>query len=147
MYQQRVPVLCPDHFPDGFRRVVAQIADDIAAALPSLHPELRVEVGDLTDRPLLTFTVWFDHVRRAAFGLPVRMLKAGVEQLQRDLAAKLQDVFVEEYGRPLPPCPGHQHPLAPEVRASAGGQHRAVWQCPYDPGHWSCRIGDYRVGG
>lgn len=146
MYDQRVPVLCPDHFPDGFRRVVEQIADDIAAALPVLHPQLRVEVGDPAQRPLLIFTVWFDHVRRAAFGLPVGMLKAGVEQLRRDLAAKLQDTFVEEYGRPLPPCPGHDHPLAPELRAHVDGGPRAVWQCPHDPGHWSCRIGDYRVG-
>jgi len=141
MDSPRVPVLCPDHFPDGFRRVVAQIVDDVAAPLPVLHPELRVEVGDPAERTLLTFTVWFDHVRRAAFGLPVRMLRAGVEQLKRDLAERLQDAFVEEYGRPLPPCPGHQHPLTPEVRDVA------VWQCPYDPGHWSCRIGDYRVDG
>jgi hypothetical protein len=141
MSSSRVPVLCPDHFPDGFRRVVTQIVDDIAAALPSLHPELRVEVADPTGRSLLIFTVWFDHVRRASFGLPVRILKASMEQLRGDLAAKLQDAFVEEYGRPLPPCPGHEHPLVPEVRDAA------VWECPYDPGHWSCRIGDYRVGG
>ena len=147
MYAPRVPVLCPDHFPDGFRRVVTQIVDDIAVALPVLHPQLRVEVSDPTERPLLTFTVWFDHVRRTAFGLPVRMLKASVEQLQRDLAEKLQDAFVEEYGRPLPPCPGHEHALVPEVRASPDEERRAMWICPYDPGHWSCRIGDYRVGG
>ena len=144
MYAARVPVICPDHFPEGFRRVVGQIVDDIAAALPTLHPELRVEVGDPAERPLLVFTVWFDYVRRAAFGLPVRLLKASMEQLQRDLAARLQDAFVEEYGRPLPPCPGHQHSLVPEVSNEQGS---AVWQCPYDPGHWSCRIGEYRVGG
>ncbi|QUQ70292.1 hypothetical protein [Kutzneria sp. CA-103260] len=141
MFGARVPVLCPDHFPDGFRRMVERIVDDVAAALPVLHPELRVVVGDPTGKPLLTFTVWFDHVRRAAFGLPVRMLKANVEQLRRDLAERLQDAFVEEYGRPLPPCPGHEHPLVPEVREVA------VWQCPNDPGHWSCRIGDYQVAG
>ena len=147
MHSPRVPVICPDHFPDGFRRVVEQMVDDVAAALPRLHPELRVEVGDPADRPLLTFTVWFDYVRRAAFGVPVRMLNASVEQLRRELAGKLQDVFVEEYGRPLPPCPGHQHPLAPAVRDVPDQGAIAVWQCPYDPGHWSCRIGDYRVGG
>ncbi|MEV6606796.1 hypothetical protein [Kutzneria sp. NPDC051319] len=141
MHPSRVPVRCPDHFPDGFRRLVAQIADDLAAALPRLHPELRVEIGDPADRPLLACTVWFDHVRRAAFGLPVRMLNAGVEQLRRNLAERLQDVFIEEYGRPLPPCPGHEHPLVPEVRDAA------MWVCPNDPGHWSCRIGDYRVDG
>src|SRR5206468_1666162 len=64
MQPQRVPVRCPDHIPDGFRRMVAQVADDIAAALPALHPELRVEVGDPGERTLMTFTVWFDHVRR-----------------------------------------------------------------------------------
>lgn len=126
----RVPVTCPDHFPAGFRPMVEQIVDDIAAALPALHPELRVEVGDPTGRPLLTFTVWFDFVRRAAFGVPVGLLRAGVEQLRGELAAKLQDAFVEEYRRPLPPCPGHQHPLAPEVRTSPDGEPRAMWKCP-----------------
>jgi hypothetical protein len=89
-----------------------------------VHPKLRVEVGDPAGRPLLTFTVWFDHVRRTAFGVPVRMLRASVEQLRGDLAAKLQNAFVEEYGKPLPPCPGHEHPLAPEVHDVA------VWLCP-----------------
>ncbi|GAA3430701.1 hypothetical protein [Kutzneria kofuensis] len=141
MHSQRVPVLCPDHLPDGLCRMVAQIVDDITVALPTVHPKLRVEVGDPAGRPLLTFTVWFDHVRRTAFGVPVRMLRASVEQLRGDLAAKLQNAFVEEYGKPLPPCPGHEHSLAPEVRDVA------VWLCPYDPGHWSCRIGDYRAEG
>jgi hypothetical protein len=135
----RVPVVGPEQIPDGFRRVVEQIADDVVAALPSLHPRLRIEIGAPGERPLLIFTVWFDFVRRASFGVSTRLLKAGVEQLRGDLAARLQNVFTEEYGRPLPPCPGHQHALAPQVRDVA------VWLCPYDPGHWSCRIGDYRV--
>lgn len=141
MDSQQVPVVCPDHFPDSFRRLVEQITDDLALTLPGVHPQLRVEIADNTDRGLLIFTVWFDFVRRAGFGLPLRALTGSVEQLRRDIAARLQDTFVEEYSRPLPPCPGHQHPLVPEVRDVA------VWECPYDPGHWSCRIGDYRARG
>ncbi|OLL69798.1 hypothetical protein Ae406Ps2_6425 [Pseudonocardia sp. Ae406_Ps2] len=46
-------------------------------------------------------------------------------------ASQLQDAFVEWYtGEPLPPCPGHVHPLSP-VDTEDGPS----WVCPADSAH------------
>jgi hypothetical protein len=48
-----------------------------------------------------------------------------------ELASQIQDHAIEEsWGAPLPPCPGHTHPLSPHV---SNGD--AVWECPRDPEH------------
>lgn len=50
-----------------------------------------------------------------------------------EFASHLQDWVSESdvgWGRPVPPCPGHQHPLSAAV---ANGV--AVWECPQDPAH------------
>jgi hypothetical protein len=47
-----------------------------------------------------------------------------------ELAAQIQDHASEEsWGRPLPPCPGHSHPLSAHVVDGV-----AVWECPRTPG-------------
>lgn len=130
-------MLCPEYFPAAFTRLVTQIVDDLAVALPVIHPRMAVEVREHQERAIVTFTTRFDFVRRAAFGIGQKLLTGEVEQLRRELAARLQDVFVEEFRQYLPPCPGHEHPLVAEIR------DLAVWECPYDAGHWSCRIGTY----
>ena len=46
------------------------------------------------------------------------------------LASGVQDYLVEStagWGQALPPCPGHPHPLSPDVVDDA-----AVWSCPAD---------------
>lgn len=48
-------------------------------------------------------------------------------------ASQIQDHAMEAeatFGRPLPPCPGHTHPLTANV---TGGI--AVWECPTSPAH------------
>ncbi|MGM1059338.1 hypothetical protein, partial [Saccharothrix sp. Mg75] len=46
-------------------------------------------------------------------------------------AAQIQDHAIEETGgAPLPPCPGHRHPMS--ARAVDG---RAAWFCPQDAAH------------
>lgn len=50
------------------------------------------------------------------------------------LATHLQDHAIEaasSFGAALPPCPGHQHPLNPEVADGV-----AVWVCPRSPEHY-----------
>lgn len=49
------------------------------------------------------------------------------------LASHLQDAVIESsggWGRPVPRCPGHAHPMEACV---AGGV--AVWECPVDASH------------
>jgi hypothetical protein len=49
------------------------------------------------------------------------------------LASQIQDHATEadsSRGRPLPPCPGHAHPLVVQVVEDV-----AVWQCPQSPAH------------
>jgi hypothetical protein len=49
-----------------------------------------------------------------------------------ELASQLQDHVIEAtWGAPLPPCPGHPHPLAAHVVDGV-----AVWECPNTPGHY-----------
>lgn len=49
----------------------------------------------------------------------------------RELASQMQDHAIEKlWGAPLPPCPGHAHPLNPKVVNDV-----AVWQCPNMPSH------------
>lgn len=50
------------------------------------------------------------------------------------LASHLQDHASENsstFGVPLPPCPGHQHPLNADVADGV-----AVWACPVTPAHY-----------
>lgn len=50
------------------------------------------------------------------------------------LASHLQDHASENsstFGVPLPPCPGHQHPLNADVADGV-----AVWACPVKPAHY-----------
>ncbi|MBM7774582.1 hypothetical protein JOD54_004786 [Actinokineospora baliensis] len=49
------------------------------------------------------------------------------------MADQVQDHAVEAFwGRPLPLCPGHQHPLSPRVVGCG-----VRWVCPRDPDHHS----------
>ena len=51
-----------------------------------------------------------------------------------ELASQIQDHAVEaesSWGRALPPCPGHAHPLSARVFDGV-----AVWQCPVSPAHY-----------
>lgn len=50
-----------------------------------------------------------------------------------EFASQLQDWVSESdagWGRPVPPCPGHQHPLSAAV-----ADRVAVWECPRDPAY------------
>ncbi|SRR6266487_4824414 len=52
------------------------------------------------------------------------------------LASQIQDHAIEmTWGLPVPPCPGHSHPLAPRVFDGV-----AVWECPEAPDHYRTRI-------
>ncbi|GAA4871033.1 hypothetical protein [Kitasatospora terrestris] len=83
---------------------------DGPAPLPGLH--VRVSAG--ADRTSV----------HLPFGLPP------AEALCL-LADRLQDWAVElTHGSPLPPCPGHPHPLSATVLDGA-----AVWTCPRRPDH------------
>lgn len=47
------------------------------------------------------------------------------------VATHIQDYVLElTHGEPLPPCPGHSHPLDPKVHDGV-----ACWVCPKDPAH------------
>ncbi|MFP8940366.1 hypothetical protein ACLIYM_02870 [Streptomyces fenghuangensis] len=47
------------------------------------------------------------------------------------LASQLQDHLIEAAcGDPIPPCPGHPHPLVAHVVAG-----EPVWECPQSPVH------------
>ncbi|GGQ35391.1 hypothetical protein [Streptomyces griseomycini] len=47
------------------------------------------------------------------------------------LASQLQDHLIETAsGDPIPPCPGHPHPLVAHVVAG-----EPVWECPQSPVH------------
>jgi hypothetical protein len=49
-----------------------------------------------------------------------------------ELASQIQNFAAEAaWGRALPPCPGHPHPLSPTVIGDV-----AVWHCPRDPSHY-----------
>ncbi|MFI0791451.1 hypothetical protein ACH4OY_01920 [Micromonospora rubida] len=52
----------------------------------------------------------------------------GFCEVARDLATRLADeVSMDTWGQPFPPCPGHSHPRQLDRRGTA-----LVWQCPCD---------------
>ncbi|RMI42443.1 hypothetical protein EBO15_19630 [Actinomadura harenae] len=58
------------------------------------------------------------------------------EEALARLASELQDHIIDhEWGRPLPPCPGHQHPLSTGVSDGT-----AYWKCPHDEDHFRREI-------
>jgi hypothetical protein len=53
------------------------------------------------------------------------------QQAVEAMAGQIQDHAIERaHGRPLPPCPGHGHPLSTGWVAGV-----ASWVCPRDPAH------------
>jgi len=110
----------------GWRvRSVGPPAKDLAVP-PLLHPflttELLVEVGP-NGKPKLTIHVYFS--------LVVPHWHACVVT-----ADQLQDQVLEwNHGRPVPACPGHQHPAMARPIDS-----RPTWVCPHDDQHFQRAI-------
>ncbi|GAA3000050.1 hypothetical protein [Actinokineospora diospyrosa] len=98
-------------------RVLARL--DIGWRVKLVEPgpgEVRVTVGD--DR--------VSEVVYLALTVPLADAVAA-------MASQVQDHAIEAYwGRALPACPGHQHPLSPRVVGCG-----VRWVCPRDPAHHS----------
>ncbi len=60
------------------------------------------------------------------------LLVGSREEAIAALATHIQGFALEcARGEPLPPCPGHPHPLDPKVHEGI-----ACWVCPLDPAHY-----------
>jgi hypothetical protein len=78
---------------------------------------LLVTIGE-TDRDVKVVQVYFS-------------LDVPREQAIMAMAGQIQDHAIEEsHGRPLPPCPGHKHPLTAGYVDGA-----ASWLCPRGAAH------------
>ena len=119
-----IEVLSRPGEPVEFLGVTVRTTDDGSTARASDFLGIELDPG----LPLLE--VWF---RVGINEGPLLAIPLATDPADRDrhIASELQDLVIEEVGGdPRPPCPGHRHPLSPQV---IGG--RAVWICPADPTH------------
>jgi hypothetical protein len=84
--------------------------------------------GDTTWRTEVAVALGTGGVRSATAFYPLVVPEA---EALAELASQIQDFAVEAtWGEPLPPCPGHPHPLSAHVVDGV-----AVWECPRDADH------------
>ncbi len=62
---------------------------------------------------------------------------AAEQDLRVAIADGMQNGFIDALRTAVPICPGHPHPLRPQLRDVAR------WECPRDRNFWSCPIGSY----
>lgn len=103
---------------DGWHVVDVVEADPVAPPRDGLSSATHflITIGDPGDHA--TFQAYFTE---------------GVERTQAEIATaeQLQDHAIELLGgAAVPPCPGHPHPLEPQVVDGV-----PMWTCPRDPDH------------
>lgn len=102
---------------------IDEVSTTVGPPPPDGSPEprsLRITLG--------TFDAGPDDTVAVHFSLDVERQLATLA-----LAEQIQGHVLEEtHGNPLPPCPGHAHPLTPRLLSG----NMAVWSCPSDPAHF-----------
>jgi len=107
-----------------------EVAEGVLGRLGDLAPPWRVLAVDRDGTGSLLVTIGRDDRDRA----PVQVylsLDVPADEAVAITAGQIQDHAIEATsGAPLPPCPGHRHPL---TATSVDGV--ASWACPRDAAH------------